>query len=568
MSINLITDPWLPVRRLSGALSFVRPADITLSFVDDPIVALDFPRPDWNAAVTEMLIGLLACVMAPEDDEEWARLWAAPPPPEELHAKLAPLAFAFNLGGDGPRCFQDLAQPDSSWSERPIEWLVLSAPSENALKLNTDFFQKREKITALIPSHTAAALITLQTYAPEGGPGFRTSMRGGGPLSTLVAPRRQLSENIAEVTLWDLTWCNTPSDQWCGSTTLRALGHSNEHWMLVFPWLAPTRTSARDEPTTPEQGHILQCFFGMPCRVRLTINAAIGVYQVCRTWWTKNYGPMYLHWRHPLSPYRVREQTKTAFKYRQGGELYRDWHTYWAIGSKSEPAHAVQQWESRLQFIRRNKRANEKLAVRGRTPVEIYARGYDFKKNKARGWLEARIPYFDPPPDAAKEWSAYFMATAKQLVAGANAAADKLKEATTTAKFANWNEKKKSWIVEPSIKKKACQDLSEAFWRETEPDFLDALKTLRNEGVGSEITQPMREDFLKVLKSKALHLFDITVGTDDLADQDARRIVDARSRLAFAFGETGDVRDALDIISAEARQKNAKRKAKKKEATA
>ena len=97
MPFNLIADPWLPVRRLSGGREWIAPAGLTSRFAEDPIVALDFPRPDWNAAVTELLIGLLATVMAPEDTTAWADLWEAPPAPEALAEKLATIRFAFNL---------------------------------------------------------------------------------------------------------------------------------------------------------------------------------------------------------------------------------------------------------------------------------------------------------------------------------------------------------------------------------------------------------------------------------------------------------------------------------------
>ena len=69
----------------------------------------------------------------------------------------------------------------------------------------------------------------------------------------------------------------------------------------------------------------------------------------------------------------------------------------------------------------------------------------------------------------------------------------------------------------------------------------------------------IRENFLTALRRKALDLFDSIAGTDDLADQDARRIVEARANLQYAFNQTGRVRMALDIMTQEARQKAAKR---------
>ena len=177
MPFNLIDDAWLPVRRLSGALAVLAPGDLTSLFDDDPITALDFPRPDWNAAVCEWLIGLTFLALRPEDEEAWAERFRSPPGADALRAEFAPFAFAFNLNGDGPLAFQDFddlvgAEPKS------VSSLLIDAPGENTLKNNADLFVKRGGADSLSAGFAAAALITLQTYAPSGGAGHRTSMRG------------------------------------------------------------------------------------------------------------------------------------------------------------------------------------------------------------------------------------------------------------------------------------------------------------------------------------------------------------------------------------------------------
>lgn len=569
MSFNLITDPWLPVRRLSGAQSVVRPADITSSFMDDPILALDFPRPDLNAAVTEMLIGLLACVMAPDDDEQWADLWGAPPPPDELHARLAPLAFAFNLGGDGPRCFQDSTTLADS-EEKPINGLLIDAPGAIALTKNTDLFVKRTEEPCLSPSFAAAALITLQTYAPSGGQGNRTSLRGGGPLTTLPLPRRKITRHAhthVVTTLWDMVWASVPARD---DVAPLPANDEPQSWAPIFPWLAAARTSEKDRATLPEHGHQLQSFFATPRRIHLDLVPSQG--QVCslggeahetvaRSFRQKNYGVKYDGWRHPLSPHRADKKAGMLPLHPQPDSgTYRDWLTWVEkpADAETEPATCVAAWPARLQWLRRKGRALPSESPADPWQSGLLACGFDMDNMKARGWLEARIPYFDPPPDPPKDWSEHFMATAKQLVAGADAAAGALRFGARLATFGQLDAESGTYALpKTSPGKDAYQDLFETFWRETEPDFLAALKALRKDGVEPVITQRVREGFLKALKHKALHLFDRIAGTDDLADHDARRVVDARIRLTLAFGETGDVRDALDIISAEARQRNA-----------
>ena len=75
--MNLITDPWLPVR-MSGGRGMVKPSEIA----NLAVLALDFPRPDFNGAVAEFLIGLLSTMAAPQNENEWRRLWHERPPAE------------------------------------------------------------------------------------------------------------------------------------------------------------------------------------------------------------------------------------------------------------------------------------------------------------------------------------------------------------------------------------------------------------------------------------------------------------------------------------------------------
>ena len=206
MVFNLITTPWLEVRRASGTREVIRPCEMTEGFDTDPILALDFPRPDWNGALTEFLIGLTFLGLAPDDAEDWAELYRAPPSAAALENAFAAIARAFDLDGDGPRAFQDLDPLDSA-EPKPLSGLLIEAPGENTSKNNADLFNKRGGAGSLCLPYVAAALVTLQTYAPAGGAGHRTSMRGGGPLTTLLTPVRK---SASACTLWDRIWANVP----------------------------------------------------------------------------------------------------------------------------------------------------------------------------------------------------------------------------------------------------------------------------------------------------------------------------------------------------------------------
>jgi CRISPR system Cascade subunit CasA len=576
MPFNLIDDPWLPVRRLSGGRETVRPGDLTSGFVDDPmrdpILALDFPRPDWNAAVTELLIGLLAVVMPPVSTDAWAESWAKPPPPDELHQRLTALAFAFNLDGDGARCFQDV-DPLADMEAKPVTALLIDAPGENAEKKNTDLFVKRAAVQGLCPAYAAAALITLQTYAPAGGQGNRTSMRGGGPLTTLPMPRRwDPGRTRIITTLWDLVWASVPDKSAIGAAPTDAMDPA---WAKIFPWLAATRSSEKDRATTPEHGHFLQQFFGMPRRIRLDVDRAGEDFcalagppaaLLVRSFRQKNYGVKYDGWEHPLSPHRADNSGKIPFHPQPGGATFRDWLTWieTPANNKTQRAACLDSWNSRLKcLIEKSGPIFDDAEV---WQSSVLAVGFDMDNMKSRAWLEARIPYFDVPiGKGADQWPQEFLPRAHNLVDGTDAAETALRSQIKIAMTGKLNREGRYRAAE-NLPKDAYADLKERLWRTTEPAFRDSLKLLRAAPLDAD--GAIREAFLRILRNTAFQFFDEITGTDDLADQDARRIVIARSQLGFAFNATGDVRKGLGIMTEEAKLKVKDRKSKKKEATA
>jgi CRISPR system Cascade subunit CasA len=114
-------------------------------------------------------------------------------------------------------------------------------------------------------------LLTLQTYAPAGGAGHRTSLRGGGPLSTLVDPRQESSgRSLAhERPLWEKLWANVQTREALSGLPSAVAVSSLD---AAFPWLRTTRVSnpkAGGGETPPTATHPLEAYFGLPRRIRL-----------------------------------------------------------------------------------------------------------------------------------------------------------------------------------------------------------------------------------------------------------------------------------------------------------
>ena len=81
--MNLIHDAWIPMRRKHGEERHIAPWEVTTRYSDDPIVALAAPRPDFNGALIQFLIGLLQTTCAPDSPRTWRTWLREPPSPEE-----------------------------------------------------------------------------------------------------------------------------------------------------------------------------------------------------------------------------------------------------------------------------------------------------------------------------------------------------------------------------------------------------------------------------------------------------------------------------------------------------
>ena len=110
------------------------------------------------------------------------------PDPDRLRERLTPYMPAFELSGEGPRFLQDFDPLEGK--PNPPDMLFIDSAGQQTARNNADLMVRRGRYDALSPSLAAMALYTLQAHAPAGGSGNRTSMRGGGPMVTLVDPHR------------------------------------------------------------------------------------------------------------------------------------------------------------------------------------------------------------------------------------------------------------------------------------------------------------------------------------------------------------------------------------------
>lgn len=491
MPFNLIRDAWIPVRMADGSRQIIRPDQIAESGVARP----DWQRADFNLACTELLIGLVFLADPPEDAEDWRTRLA--PDPARLAERLAALAPAFDLNGEGPRFLQDLEDFDAE--PQSVDMLFIDSSGGNTARNNADLMVHRDRYDGLDAAGAAIALYTLQSQAPSGGAGNRTSMRGGGPMITLVDPG-----DAGPTPLWSMVWANMPEGSPTPPDGLRA----------ALPWMRPTKTSEKGtNPTQPPEppddwygGTFVppETFFGMPRRLRLDFDAeapdrAIAVRQ-------RPYGTNYGLWQHPLSPYyRLKAGAeKLPLHPRAGVASYRHW-----IGVSlpdpdelRERAGTVATWTKRMP---------------GRRCV-LQVGGWAMDNMKPRDFVWSSEPLFPLSEEAA--------AYAAGFVEAANAFSLALSGALMTVMG---TEKAGASAVEAA---------REVFFLNTQGDFEDLLGRLAKEGWSVTLSESWRDR----LRREALDLFDQRAlpSLFDLPAQKIEEIVDARGRLTAAFQGYGD----------------------------
>ncbi|MFT3857519.1 MAG: type I-E CRISPR-associated protein Cse1/CasA [Aquabacterium sp.] len=449
--MSLLTESWMPVRTRSGERRWISP-----DLLSDPdVVAFDADRADFNGALAQFAIGLLATYVPMQNSLDWQALFKAPPDRAVLRRWLQPGIETFVYEGDGARFMQDKTLAEAADSD--IAALLIDSPGENAIKNNSDHFVQRGRIQHLCPHCAVTALLTLQINAPAGGAGHRTGLRGGGPLTTLVACQPPQS-------LWHDLWLNVlapPHHQAFGGDTKKTASY------FIFPWLADVSAiqPAKGE-TAPIQTHPLHIFWAMPRRIRLDFaHIQAGHCDICHQhserlisrYATKPYGLNYKGpWDHVLSPYYETKEGWLPLHPQPGGFGYRHWLA-WVLGAgedkqRQRPARIVE--HHRLE--RRHRVAGAQF--------KLWAFGYDMDNMKARCWYEASLPLYNLDDCPAGE--------IRQIEQTVNAWLD----AARFTLYALRAGVKSAWFGLEARGDFSMVDAS--FWSQTEADFYKTLQQL------------------------------------------------------------------------------------------
>lgn len=526
--MNLINDAWIPIRRESGKQELIAPWQLTET--DDPVVALNAPRPDFNGALMQFLIGLLQTAATPDDEHKWLDWLEEPPTPEELNERFSQYLTAFELHGETGSFMQDYETLEVEVI--PIERLLIDSPQENTVKKNKDHFVKRDHINKLCPVCVATGLFTLQLNAPEGGSGHKTSLRGGGPLTTLIV----LDENSElPANLWQNLWINVLEKQQVDSLS----GNKSRIKMSdILPWMAKTRTSEKKtgKNTTPMDANILQMYWGMPRRIRIQWDLMqSGKCDICGTksdnlvthYQSKNLGINYAGaWQHPLSPYTQNKAGELVAEHPQpGGFTYQHWLKFIDTRENYFIAKVVKRYHFLL-----NKWNLEADNPSDQELLRLYVFGYDTKSAKIRCWYEATFPLFTIPDDIRLEFSEQVQTLTE-----------------TAAQFAGFIRTcvKEAWFKRPGDAKGDTSFLTQSFYQHTEGAFYQAAKALHHQ-LTDGTDQEVRQEWHKTMRKVALELFDYWATRGDFTQANPRRIAAARNKLN-GLTYSKKIREALQL---------------------
>ena len=189
--MNLLEDAWIPVRTDGGAGTFC-----LLTYRDLLCNAgnwqVSLPRDDLELACVQLLVCMTQVMFLPEDDRTLRTRLAELLSPDAFAAGVAPCRDWFDL--DHPtQPFMQMRGVMAS-EVTPIQKLLIGLPEGN----NHAFFNDAGEVRCLSGPLVAIGLFNQATNSPSFGGGFKGSLRGRAPITTLIAGE----------TLRDTVWRN------------------------------------------------------------------------------------------------------------------------------------------------------------------------------------------------------------------------------------------------------------------------------------------------------------------------------------------------------------------------
>lgn len=530
--MNLINDPWIPVLRMDGTQERIVPWQI--AEVDNPVIDIAAPRPDFQGALYQFLIGLLQTSFAPEDQDEWLQYWEKSPDAIVIKEKFGNFSSAFELFNPNSYSFlQDnsieLKKPES------ISQLLIGEPGVNTVKNNQDHFIHAGEKLGFCEACSAITLYVLSLNGPPGGAGHMSGLIGNGPVVTLA--------KIDGNTLWQNLWINILTEYDFGEKATKV---SDD----IFPWMGNIKTSEKCKTKECQDGcdkcsvfpkgkSHLHVFWGMARRIRLIPLEKSGCCSICgcesrllvEKYATRPNGIRYMGgWSYPLSPRKFygKDRLPEPLRGNQTLKFYPDWLgiTFEDDNQEIKASQAI------------NHFLDEKLNYVDSLKYRLHCYFYDMEPGqaKARCWYEQQMPIIHVAP----QYRPLFIHFTANLI---NAARDVVKELRTQVKAA--------WFSRPKDVKGDTSMVDSMFWGTTEPDFYQVLFVLASQPDDTRLLPTeVAQSWLNTLCTKAKETFDYWVLEGDAEDMDMKRITKARRELEKKLKTIKSLKDLDQVANA------------------
>ena len=178
--MNLLEAHWIPVRERGGSGVF-RLLTYEELLCGDGRWQVSMPRDDLELACIQLLVCMTQVMFLPDDVGRLRERHATPLSPEDLADGIAPFRDWFHL--DHPTQPFMQSRGVKAVEVTPIQKLLIGLPEGN----NHAFFNEVGEGLCGSGAIAAIALFNQASNCPSFGGGFKAGLRGGSPVTTLVA---------------------------------------------------------------------------------------------------------------------------------------------------------------------------------------------------------------------------------------------------------------------------------------------------------------------------------------------------------------------------------------------
>lgn len=186
--MNLLEDPWIPVRADNGAGAFQLLTYRRLLCDTGQDWQICLPRDDLELACLQLLVCMTQVMFLPEDDAALRKHMAEPLTVEEFDAGISPCRDWFDL--DHPtQPFMQTRGVNGEWTS--MQKLLPGMPEKTSKSETAHcFFNEVSEVRCVSGGVAAIALFNQASNTPSfgGGPGggYKGGLRGNAPITTLV----------------------------------------------------------------------------------------------------------------------------------------------------------------------------------------------------------------------------------------------------------------------------------------------------------------------------------------------------------------------------------------------